>query len=134
MGNIKEKLLDIVREIVNAIANDTYENLETLVQLSSDWQTEDDIKAGIKDLRQFITSNYNGWAEDEGKPYIIKTFLEENCGEDLETVAEELQATGSSDMTYTLVTTDNDPNYFWLELTFELKEDHHISTILNINF
>lgn len=134
MDNIKEQLLHTVKEIVNAIAHDNYEKLETLIQLSSDWQCTDDIADGIKELRQFITSNYNGWAEDEGKPYIINTFLEENCSSDFETVARELQETGSSDMCYDLMTTEHDPDYFWLELDFHLTKENNIITTLNINF
>lgn len=133
MEHIKEQLLHTVTEIVNAIAHDTYEKLETLVELSENWQGENGDTA-IKDLRQLITTNYNGWAEDEGKPYIIDTFTEENCSEDWETVAEELQNTGTGSMTYDLMTTDRDLDYFWLEFDFTLTNDNRITTTLDINF
>lgn len=136
MCHIHTQLLYTLKEIVNAIAADTYEKLESLVELTPDWQSSEEgsDKSAIQTLRHFITTNYNGWAEDEGKPYIIHTFQEKNCSPNWETVAEELQQKGSSTMSYDLMTTDNDPDYFWLELDFTLTKDNQIHTILNINF
>lgn len=132
---IKEKLLAIVSEIVNSIANDTYENLETWLRPhhSSSW-AEEELDTYIPMLKNFIQINYNGWAEDTGKEYKINTFTEQNISDDLDEIAEQLCTEGWSMLCYDLKTIDDDSDYFWLEIFFELTPQQEIKTTMDINF
>lgn len=131
----KEKLLKIVSDVVNSIANNEYERLENLIKLDSSWYDKSgDISVAIKDFKNAIESNYNGWAEYEGKTFKINIFTEKNTDDNFEVIAEELLENGNSMMTYCLKTVDNDPDYFWLEIGFNLVSDNEITTIINLNF
>lgn len=131
----KVKLLEIVSNVVNSIANNEYERLKTLISLDSSWYDESgDITVAIKDFKNAIESNYSGWAEEAGTSFKINIFTEQNTDDDFKEIAEELLENGNSMMTYYLKTVDNDPDYFWLEINFSLASDDEITTIINLNF
>ncbi|MDL2324974.1 hypothetical protein LJC61_07505 [Ruminococcaceae bacterium OttesenSCG-928-A16] len=131
---IKEKLLKMVSSIVNFIANNEYEKLETLIQLHGSWYNESgDTKSAIMGFKNAIEGTYNSWAEDMGKPFKINTFTEKNMDDDPEEIAEELLQNGNSMMTYDLKTVDDDPDYFWLEIYFDLTLDNEITAMVNLN-
>lgn len=132
---IKQKIEIIVKEVVNAIANNQYEKLETITKLDDSWydETKDTVIA-IQTFKNAIETNYNGWAEDEGKPFIIGTFTPKNLLDDFEEIAKELLENGGSCLSYELKTTDDDPDCLFLEFDLKLHSENQIKTIINLNF
>ncbi len=132
---VKEIIIKTVSDTVNAIADNQYEKLEGIIDLHPSWYKEgQDIKDAIDSFKWAIETNYNGWAEDEGKPFIINRFTTENSEDDFDEVAEQLLNTDSYVMAYNLKTVDNDPDYFWLEIELNFTEDNKIKASVNINF
>ena len=132
---IKQKIEIVVKEIINAIANNQYEKLETITKLDDSWydETKDTVIA-IQTFKNVIETNYNGWAEDEGKPFVINTFTSKNLLDDLQEIAKELLENGSSFLSYELKTIDDDPDCFFLEFDLKLDSKNQITTIINLNF
>ena len=133
--DVRKKLLEIIQKIVDAIAQDRYEVLEGLIALSPSWYKEEgDTKGAIQQFREMIEINYQGWAEDTGKEYRIAAFDRDELEEDLDQCAEELLTCGETQLTYCLKTEEDDPDYFWLELEFQLNPEQQLTGTMDLNF
>lgn len=127
------QLTELVRQTVNAIADDEYEKLEGLLELNSSWYSEDGtMQDAIEEFRTAIQSNYEGWAEDTGKEYRIDRFNPDNLMEECSDSARELLESGSTILSYDLKTTDDDPDYFFMEFDCSLA-DGTVHAVLDLN-
>lgn len=124
----KSKATELVKVIINNIADKKYGELASVAEINSSWiesgQTQEQAFA---EFGEWLDGQLATWEEDEEKPFVVDRF-DKACLDDIE-----LEEDNTSFATYN-PTSFGEPLDFWFEIAFKLGEDDGITATLNVNF
>lgn len=124
----KLKATELVKVIINNIADKKYADLAAVAQIHSSWvesgQTQEQ---ACLEFGKWLDEQLAMWAEDEEKEFVIDRF-DEACLGDIE-----LEEDNTSFTTY------NPTNFgeeldLWFEISFKVEENERITATFNVNF
>lgn len=124
----KTKATELVKSIVNNIADKKYDELAAVAQIHSSWaesgQTQDQ---AFLEFGKWLDEQLAMWAEDEEKEFVVDRF-DEACLNDIE-----LEEDNTSFTTYN-PTNSGEELDFWFEIDFKVEENGQITATFNVNF
>lgn len=124
----KSKATELVKVIVNNIADKKYDELAAVAQIHSSWvesgQTQEQ---AFLEFGKWLDEQLAMWAEDEEKEFVIDRF-DEACLGDIE-----LEEDNTSFTTYN-PTNSGEELDFWFEIDFKVEENGPITATFNVNF
>lgn len=124
----KTKATELVKSIVNNIADKKYDELAAVAQIQSSWvesgQTQDQ---AFLEFGKWLDEQLAMWAEDEEKEFVVDRF-DEACLNDIE-----LEEDNTSFTTYN-PTNSGEELDFWFEIDFKVEENGQITATFNVNF
>lgn len=124
----KTKATELVKSIVNNIADKKYDELAAVAQIHSSWvesgQTQDQ---AFLEFGKWLDEQLAMWAEDEEKEFVVDRF-DEACLDDIE-----LEEDNTSFTTYN-PTNSGEELDFWFEIDFKVEENGQITATFNVNF
>lgn len=124
----KSKATELVKVIVNNIADKKYDELAAVAQIHSSWvesgQTQEQ---AFLEFGKWLDEQLAMWAEDEEKEFVIDHF-DEACLGDIE-----LEEDNTSFTTYN-PTNSGEELDFWFEIDFKVEENGPITATFNVNF
>lgn len=124
----KSKATELVKVIVNNIADKKYDELAAVAQIHSSWvesgQTQEQ---AFLEFGKWLDEQLAMWAEDEEKEFVVDRF-DEACLGDIE-----LEEDNTSFTTYN-PTNSGEELDFWFEIDFKVEENGPITATFNVNF
>ncbi len=124
----KSKATELVKVIINNIADKKYAELAAAAQIHSSWveagQTQEQ---AFSEFGKWLDEQLAMWAEDEEKEFVIDRF-DEACLGDIE-----LEEDNTSFTTYN-PTNSGEELDLWFEIAFKVEENGEITAALNVNF
>lgn len=124
----KSKATELVKVIVNNIADKKYDELAAVAQIHSSWvesgQTQEQ---AFLEFGKWLDEQLAMWAEEEEKEFVIDRF-DEACLGDIE-----LEEDNTSFTTYN-PTNSGEELDFWFEIDFKVEENGPITATFNVNF
>lgn len=124
----KTKATELVKSIVNNIADKKYDELAAVAQIHSSWvesgQTQEQ---AFLEFGKWLDEQLAMWAEDEEKEFVVDRF-DEACLDDIE-----LEEDNTSFTTYN-PTNSGEELDFWFEIDFKVEENGQITATFNVNF
>lgn len=124
----KTKATELVKVIINNIADKKYDELAAVAQIHSSWvesgQTQEQ---AFLEFGKWLDEQLAMWAEDEEKEFVIDRF-DEACLGDIE-----LEEDNTSFTTYN-PTNSGEELDFWFEIDFKVEENGPITATFNVNF
>lgn len=124
----KTKATELVKSIVNNIADKKYDELAAVAQIHSSWvesgQTQEQ---AFLEFGKWLDEQLAMWAEDEEKEFVVDRF-DEACLNDIE-----LEEDNTSFTTYN-PTNSGEELDFWFEIDFKVEENGQITATFNVNF
>ena len=124
----KAKALELIRTIVNYIADKKYAELALVAEINSSW-----IKSGqtqeqaFLEFGKWLDEQLAMWEEYEERPFVIDHF-DESCLDDIE-----LEDNNTSFTTYN-PTNSGEELDIWFEINFKAEENDKITAVFNVNF
>lgn len=120
------KATDLVKQIVDGIAEKEYAKLASFSKIESSWiepgETQED---GFRTFGEWLDEQLAIWEEDEEWEFVVDHF-EEKCLEEIELVD------NKSFVTYK-PTNSGERLDLWFEIVFEVGKDEQITATLNVN-
>ncbi len=124
----KTKATELVKVIINNIADKKYDELAAVAQIHSSWvesgQTQEQ---AFLEFGKWLDEQLAMWAEEEEKEFVIDRF-DEACLGDIE-----LEEDNTSFTTYN-PTNSGEELDFWFEIDFKVEENGPITASFNVNF
>jgi len=124
----KIKATELVKVIINNIADKKYAELAAVAQIHSSWveagQTQEQ---AFLEFGKWLDEQLAMWAEDEEKEFVIDRF-DEACLGDIE-----LEEDNTSFTTYN-PTNSGEELDLWFEISFKVEENERITATFNVNF
>ncbi len=124
----KTKATELVKVIINNIADKKYDELAAVAQIHSSWvesgQTQEQ---AFLEFGKWLDEQLAMWAEDEEKEFVVDRF-DEACLGDIE-----LEEDNTSFTTYN-PTNSGEELDFWFEIDFKVEENGPITATFNVNF
>lgn len=124
----KTKATELVKVIVNNIADKKYDEIAAVAQIHSSWvesgQTQEQ---AFLEFGKWLDEQLAMWAEDEEKEFVIDRF-DEACLGDIE-----LEEDNTSSTTYN-PTNSGEELDLWFEIAFKVEENGQITATFNVNF
>ncbi len=125
------KATEIIKQMVNAIADKKYEKLASFMRMDPSWLTEGrTMTEAFEEFGKIIDSQLEGWEEYEGRKFVIDHF-DESCIEDLDFSYLERQ---NFTMATYQPTNEGENIDFWFEIAFTIENNEELIAELNINF
>ena len=122
----KTKATEIIKQIIDNIADKEYEKLASFSQIHSSWvepgQTQED---AFLAFGEWLDEQLAMWEEDEERIFAIDHF-DESCLEDIEFEED------SSFVTYN-PTNSGDELDLWFEIDFKVDKNEQILATFNVN-
>lgn len=120
------KATDLVKQIVDGIAEKEYVKLASFSKIESSWiergETQED---GFRTFGEWMDEQLAMWEEDEEREFVVDHF-DEKCLEEIELVD------NKSFVTYN-PTNSGEQLDLWFEIDFEIDKDEQITATLNVN-
>ena len=120
------KATDLVKQIVDCIAEKEYVKLASFLKIESSWiepgETQED---GFRTFGEWLDEQLAMWEEDEEREFVVDHF-DEKCLEEIELVD------NKSFVTYN-PTNSGEELDLWFEIDFEIDKDEQITATLNVN-
>ena len=124
----KSKATELVKVIVNNIADKKYDELAAVAQIHSSWvesgQTQEQ---AFLEFGKWLDEQLAMWAEDEEREFVVDRF-DEACLGDID-----LEEDNTSFTTYN-PTNSGEELDFWFEIDFKVEENGPITATFNVNF
>lgn len=124
----KTKATDLVKVIVNNIADKKYDELAAVAQIHSSWvesgQTQEQ---AFLEFGKWLDEQLAMWEEDEEREFVVDRF-DEACLGDIE-----LEEDNTSFTTYN-PTNSGEELDLWFEIAFKVEENERITATFNVNF
>lgn len=121
------KAAELVKTIVNNIADKKYAELAFVAQINSSWvksgQTQEQ---AFKEFGEWLDEQLDMWAEDEEREFVIDRF-DESCLEEIEA-----EDDNRAFVTYN-PTNSGEELDLWFEIDFKVEENDRITATLNVN-
>lgn len=123
----KVNAVEIVKSIVNAIADKKYAELASVAQINSSWiksgQTQEE---AFREFGKWLDEQLSMWEEDEERKFVVDKF-DESCLDDIE-----LEENNTSFTTYN-PTSFGEELDIWFEIKFRMEENGQITATFNVN-
>lgn len=124
----KTRATELVKSIVNNIADKKYDELAAVAEINSSWIKEGQTKEqAFLEFGKWLDEQLAMWAEDEEKEFVVDRF-DEACLDDIE-----LEEDNTSFTTYN-PTNSGEELDFWFEIDFKVEENGQITATFNVNF
>lgn len=124
----KTRATELVKSIVNNIADKKYDELAAVAEINSSWIKEGQTKEqAFLEFGKWLDEQLAMWAEDEEREFVIDRF-DEACLDDIE-----LEEDNTSFTTYN-PTNSGEELDLWFEIAFKIEENGQITATLNVNF
>lgn len=124
----KTRATELVKSIVNNIADKKYDELAAVAEINSSWIKEGQTKEqAFLEFGKWLDEQLAMWAEDEEREFVIDRF-DEACLDDIE-----LEEDNTSFTTYN-PTNSGEELDFWFEIDFKVEENGQITATFNVNF
>lgn len=124
----QQKAQELIKTIVNYIADKKYSELASVAEINSSWiksgQTQ---KQAFAEFGRWLDEQLAMWEEDEERKFVVDHFDDE-CLDDIE-----LEEDNTSFATYN-PTSFGEPLDFWFEIALKLEENDEITATFNVNF
>lgn len=124
----KTRATELVKSIINNIADKKYDELAAVAEINSSWIKEGQTKEqAFLEFGKWLDEQLAMWAEDEEREFVIDRF-DEACLDDIE-----LEEDNTSFTTYN-PTNSGEELDLWFEIAFKIEENGQITATLNVNF
>lgn len=124
----KTKATELVKVIINNIADKKYAELASAAQIHSSWVEEGQTQEqAFLEFGKWLDEQLAMWAEDEEREFVVDRF-DEACLGDIE-----LEEDNTSFTTYN-PTNSGEELDLWFEIAFKVEENGKITAVLNVNF
>lgn len=124
----KTKATELVKSIINNIADKKYDELAAVAEINSSWIKEGQTKEqAFLEFGEWLDEQLAMWAEDEEREFVIDRF-DEACLDDIE-----LEEDNTSFTTYN-PTNSGEELDLWFEIAFKIEGNGQITATLNVNF
>lgn len=124
----KTKATELVKVIINNIADKKYDELAAVAQIHSSWvesgQTQEQ---AFLEFGKWLDEQLAMWAEDEEKEFVVDRF-DEACLGDIE-----LEEDNTSFTTYNPANSGEELD-LWFEIAFKVEENERMTATFNVNF
>lgn len=121
------KATELVKSIVNNIADKKYAELAAVAQIDSSWvkpgQTQEQ---AFLEFGKWLDEQLAMWAEDEEREFVIDRF-DESCLEEIEP-----EDDNRAFVTYN-PTNSGEELDFWFEISLVVEDNYQITATLNVN-
>lgn len=118
---------ELVKSIVNNIADKKYAELAAVAQINSSWvksgQTQ---KQAFTEFGKWLDEQLAMWAEDEEREFVIDRF-DESCLEEIEP-----EDDNRAFVTYN-PTNSGDELDLWFEIDFKVENNERMTATFNVN-
>lgn len=120
------RVTELVKQIVDAIADKEYAKLASFAQIASSWvEPEQTQEEAFLALGEWLDEQLAMWEEDEEREFVVDHFSE-SCLGDIEL------EDNKSFVTYN-PTNSGEELDLWFEIIFEIGNNDQISAIFNVN-
>lgn len=124
---LKPKAAELVKRIINTIADREYAKLASFAQAAPSWveegQTQED---GFLKFGEWLDDQLAVWEEYEEKTFVVDHF-DETCLKDI-------KPENDGFFTTYWPTNSGEPLPFWFEIDFYVDKNDQISVSFNVNF
>ena len=127
----KEKMTEIVKQFVNAVADKEYAKLSSIMKTESFCNHGETQEEGFLYFGNWLDEQLECWEEDYGHPFVVDHFQEKsldlNEGEIFKSGDEYLASATYSP------TSNGEQLDFWFEFDIKIKEDNTLSVVFDLN-
>ncbi len=120
MNNMEKEAYEIIKNVVNCLAEKNYEILNSLITIDESWSDE-----GADNAAEWLEGQLEIWEEDYEKEIIIDSY-------DKKQVKSRPFSNGNAFYEYN-PTSNGETLDFWFEINFNEDEEGNLSAIFNVN-
>lgn len=126
--NFESCIEELVKDIINCVAEKDYDELEQIALIDEEWIEEDEEQNdGFRRFEEWIEDQLSSWEEETGEEFVIDSFDKEYLEIDID------QDNGECALATYTPTSDSEDLDIWFEFRCTADKDDKIQAVFTVN-